>query len=134
MINEWVYDYLRNMVLDVYNPDAYRPFLHIEDACRAIETSLMDAATRNETFNVAGFNITKLELAATVTSVGECNYNTYEQTSDNRDYQVNTEKFHKATNFTYQHTIKELEVDLEKIRHFAIVRKTSNVEDFVMPL
>ena len=134
MINEWVYDYLRNATLDVYNPEAYRPFLHIEDACKAIQTVLdQPEKTNKQIFNVAGLNITKLDLASTITSVGECNYDIVERASDSRDYQVDTAKFSGATGFSYLHTLENLEEDLEEIRLFALVRKTNNAKDFVMP-
>ena len=131
MINEWVYDNLKNGYLEVHNPGAYRPFLHIEDACRAIETTLMDAATRNETFNVAGFNIIKGALAREISLALDTKYSSSEGT-DARDYQVSSDKFVQATNFIFKHKYN-LPADIYELKDFAFVRKTSNAEDFVMP-
>jgi nucleoside-diphosphate-sugar epimerase len=133
MINEWVYDCLRNGELEVYNGLAYRPFLHIQDACRAIKFALgMPDATRGQTFNVAGINITKEQLAGAVVGAVGGGWRLVSG-SDKRDYRVSSEKFTKATGFSYQHIIENLWADIQELRRFALVRKTSNVEDFVMP-
>jgi nucleoside-diphosphate-sugar epimerase len=131
LLNEWVYDSLKKGCIEVYNPLAYRPFLHIEDACRAIEVTLMDAATRNETFNVAGFNIIKGALAREISLALDTKYISSPGT-DARDYQVSSDKFAEATNFLFKHKYT-LPADIYDLKDFAFVRKTSNVEDFVMP-
>jgi len=133
MINEWVYNCLYDGSLNIYNGSAYRPFLHVIDACRAINIALeKPTETRSQTFNVAGINITKAQLAGAIVGVVGGGWK-LGGGEDKRDYRVDSSKFESAAGFSCIHTLASLSSDLDEIRLFALVRKTNNAKDFVMP-
>lgn len=68
VFNGFVRSAIRTKKLDIYNPDAYRPFVSLGDAANgiimAIEAPLKDVS--GEVFNVGGTNCTKAGLASLI--------------------------------------------------------------------
>jgi nucleoside-diphosphate-sugar epimerase len=130
MINDWVYECLMNGKIEVYSMNAYRPFLHIYDACKAIQTVLdTPSLTRNQIYNVASINIMKEHLAETIAKATNATW-VVGGGNDKRDYKVNCRKFTRDTHFIPSHTNVTLPFDLREIRVNALVQKTSNAGDY----
>lgn len=72
MVNQFTYDACVNQMIEVYSPNAYRPNIHVKDACYAILAVLLNPIdTQNKIYNVGGkeSNMTKREIANIVTSL-----------------------------------------------------------------
>jgi nucleoside-diphosphate-sugar epimerase len=114
LINEMAAAAASGRTIDIYKPEAWRPFLHVADAARAIRHVLNAdrEIVARRVFNVVGENYQKralLELALrhypktpTVVSAAK---------PDNRDYRVSAALIERALGFKPVHTIEDAFVE-----------------------
>ncbi len=77
--------------IDVFAPDAWRPFLHIDDAARAVAMLLEAAPAKvdHKVFNIVGENIQKRGLAEMSKRLfPQCDIRITDKKPDMRDYRV----------------------------------------------
>ncbi len=85
--------------IEVYSPEAWRPYLHIKDAARAIETiaSADDKIVNGNIFNVVGQNLKKSDLVDIVLKhYPQTVIKVTDKAPDLRDYKVSGKKFNKT--------------------------------------
>lgn len=86
-----------------YQPRARRPFLHLEDAVRAIRTLLQKAPrSKRLCYNVVGFNTSVGELAQLIQQRTGCRVVESAAVTDGRDYSVSAELIARDTGFRPQ--------------------------------
>ena len=94
----------------VFSPEAWRPFLHLRDAARAIAHCLgqPDELVRGKVFNVVGENYQKKALAKLVLKhyPDTCIAIT-ENRTDPRDYRVSGEAIRRALQFVPEFTVED---------------------------
>lgn len=115
LINEIVRDGFLNKKVVVYQPLAWRPFAHVYDICRAIETTLDASVSKiaGEIFNVGSKNYQKQEIIAHIKKyIPGCKEEIISTMIDQRNYSVSFEKIKRILGFKAQisldHGIKEM--------------------------
>ena len=106
LVNQFVYEAWHDHAIEVYTPEAYRPIIHVQDACTAIISVL--GKRHREVYNVAGYNVTKGELAEQIASyflVPPVEVITVDK-GDKRDYLVDFTKM-KELGITVEYTIEQ---------------------------
>jgi len=98
---------------EIRNPKAWRPYLHVVDACRAIELMVFrkNGFTPPNVFNVAYSNVTKEYLMTLVRRMSTIHFDVREGME--RDYKVTSQKIAKAFGFVAR---KSIEDALEEMR------------------
>lgn len=99
-----------NKPIQVFAPNAWRPFLHVKDAARAIEQCLKApiSQVKNKVFNVVGENYQKAGLVELVRKhFSETKIEIVDKAPDIRDYRVSAERIKRELGFTPMHTIEE---------------------------
>ena len=94
----------------VFAPEAWRPFLHVQDAARAVEHCLLAPASvmQGRVFNVLGENCQKRDLVRLVLKhYPDTKIEVTDRQPDLRDYRVSAERIRQQTGFTPRHTIEE---------------------------
>jgi nucleoside-diphosphate-sugar epimerase len=114
LISELARAAVRGEPIDIYKPAAWRPFLHIADAARAVAHVLGEDRRRvnGRVFNVVGGNfqkqglvdIVKKHFPKTVVKITDAN-------PDNRDYRVSGARVERDLGFYTQHTIEDAFVE-----------------------
>lgn len=100
--------------IDIYTPEAWRPFLHIADAARALEhfTEAPLEAIDGRVFNVVGENRQKLELVEIVRRhVPEASIRIVERAPDLRDYRVDGSRVQRELEFHTRSTVDDAFVE-----------------------
>lgn len=90
LLNQFIRDALVRGRLDVHGPNAWRPFVHVQDAAAAVATWLEadTHAVRGQVYNIGKGNYRKIDLAnAVAQGVGHVEIVTT-PASDSRDYCV----------------------------------------------
>ena len=118
LVNDFVYQATKNRCLTVFEPDARRTFIHVEDMAIAFTKSLLALANGKELYKVynAGdndLNWTKRQVAEYVKNETGCvvNYEEIGKDLDQRDYAVNFSKFNNdimTCTFPMGYGIKQL--------------------------
>jgi nucleoside-diphosphate-sugar epimerase len=96
--------------ISVFSPEAWRPFLHIRDAGRAIAHCLAQPETqvRDKVFNVVGENYQKKGLADLVLKhYPDTRISITEKRTDPRDYRVSGEAIGRALQFVPESTVED---------------------------
>lgn len=100
--------------IDIYKPDAWRPFLHVADAGRVTEHVLRADRNRvaGRVFNVVGDNYQKralMELVHKYFPAAEIRVT--DAQPDNRDYRVSGARIEHELNFLTRHTVEQAFVE-----------------------
>lgn len=98
----------------VFAPAAWRPFLHIRDAARAIQTCLEapEDRVRGKIFNVVGENCQKEHLAKLVLKhYPHASIEITEKQADLRDYRASGERIRRDLGFTTRLTVEDAFVE-----------------------
>jgi nucleoside-diphosphate-sugar epimerase len=110
LVSEMAKKCARGEKIDIFAPDAWRPFLHIVDAARAIEHILRSSPnqTARRVFNVVGENYQKRGLA----ELARRHYPDVEiivtdKNPDLRDYRVDSTRITQEIGFSPLHTVEE---------------------------
>jgi len=91
LVNEMARAAVLGDTIDIFAPDAWRPFLHIRDAARAMawELAAQVAPTGRRVFNVVGDNYRKRDLGALVSRhYPHARIEVTDKVPDPRDYRV----------------------------------------------
>ena len=110
LISELARSAVRDEPIDIYKPLAWRPFLHIADAARAIAHVLGEDRRRvaGHVFNVVGGNFQKQDLVAIVKKhYPKAVVKVTDAHPDNRDYRVSGARVERDLGFYTEHTIEE---------------------------
>lgn len=94
LLNQFTLSAWHDERLEVYNPDAWRPLVHVKDIAWAI--SLVIDEVKGGVYNVGGHNVTKLGLARMLLPDSAIQVRQVE--SDTRSYQVS---FHKLADLGF---------------------------------
>jgi nucleoside-diphosphate-sugar epimerase len=122
LINNFVYELVQKKSLTVYEKDARRTFIHIQDAARAIDFALNNpAALSGETYNVGDMdqNFTKKEVCESILDRMNnygitdvlANYAGVGSDPDKRDYAVSYNKINSLgfrTEISFSDGVEEL--------------------------
>ena len=96
--------------IEVYKPEAWRPYLHIADAGRAVDCVLRSERTKvaGRVFNVVGENYQKLGLVRLVREhFPDAGVTVTEGKPDNRDYRVSAGRIARELGFEPAHTVEQ---------------------------
>src|SRR5271154_64504 len=94
----------------VFSPEAWRPFLHVRDAARAVAHCLEQPEARvgGQVFNVVGENYQKKALADLVLKhYPDTRIAIAENRTDPRDYRVSGEAIRRALQFVPEFTVED---------------------------
>jgi len=110
LVSEMAKKCVRGERIDIFAPDAWRPFLHIVDAARAIEHILQSSPnqTARRVFNVVGENYQKrglVELARR--HFPQIEIAVTEKNPDQRDYRVDGSRIAGELGFNPLHTVED---------------------------
>lgn len=110
LISELARAAVRDEVIEIYKPLAWRPFLHISDSARAIRAVLAadPAVIRNQAFNVVAENLRKRDLADMVLRhYPASRIEVTDRAPDNRDYRVSGERVRRVLDFHTRFTVED---------------------------
>lgn len=110
LVSEMARAAARGDAISLYTPDAWRPFLHVVDAGRAVECWLDAANDRvsREVFNVVGENRQKRSLADMVrTHYPATRIDITDRAPDQRDYRVTAAKIERVLGFATTRTVED---------------------------
>jgi nucleoside-diphosphate-sugar epimerase len=103
-INEFTRDLALGKVLNVFDPDTWRPYCHVRDFAKIIELVLEapESAVRNQTFNAGSEinNFTKRQVIEIISKhIPKSSISYQEQSADPRNYRVNFDKLQTVLGF-----------------------------------
>ncbi len=110
LVSEMARSAALGLPIEVYKPEAWRPYLHIADAGRAVDCILRanSAAVATRVFNVVGDNYQKLGLVQLVQeNFPKADVRVTDGQPDNRDYRVSAARIKRELEFEPRHTVKE---------------------------
>jgi len=108
LLNQWSYEALSKGVIECYQPEAWRPFVHVADASDAVISVLTNwQHTKHRCYNVVGFNTTKLQLAMEVMARTGCRVTESSGTGDLRNYSVDGDLIKKDLGFNPRFNMAE---------------------------
>jgi len=109
LLNEIVYQALIERVIEIYDPEAWRPLTHVRDASDAVCACLnAGSSIVNEIFNVGTANLRKIELAYTVRRhVPETAIKVLNGGADKRSYKVSFSKIREKLSFVPKISVDE---------------------------
>lgn len=96
--------------IDIFGPDAWRPFLHIKDAGRVVDCVLSAPLERvaRRVFNVVEANYTKRDLVAILQRfIPDIQVAITDKKPDLRDYRVSAERIKAELGFAPAHSIED---------------------------
>ena len=110
LVNDMARAAALNHEIEVYKPQAWRPYLHVADVGRIME-KLLRAPTeklRGRVYNVVAENYQKSGLVSLVRKhFPAAKIRIVEAEADNRDYQVSAERVRKELGFQTMHTVED---------------------------
>ena len=115
-VNEFAYHLARGETLDVYDKDTWRPYCHIRDIARAIQTVLEAdrSLVAGEVFNVGhdDNNYTKKMIVDEITKYTNATVNYVEKGGDKRNYRVSFSKITSVLGFRPQVMVRDFVPEL----------------------
>jgi nucleoside-diphosphate-sugar epimerase len=131
-VNEFTTELLTKNQLSVYGEQFWRPYVHVTDVARAIETVLTHPAeaVRNEVFNVGSTdqNFRKLDLVELIRPYAPAAKVDYVQKNDDpRDYRVCFQKIQSQLGFHTSRTVAD------GIREVAQLVRDGIIQNFNRP-
>jgi len=108
LVHEFIRDAWTDKCVEIYGPDGWRPFLHVDDAARAVVMVCEQSATvgHKEVFNVGANdqNFQKVTLGKLIQKRLQCELKLNYKAIDKRSYKVNFDKIRKTLGFTAIHS------------------------------
>ena len=101
LVSEMARSAALGLPIEVYKPEAWRPYLHIADAGRAVDSILRanSAAVARRVFNVVGDNYQKIGLVQLVReNFPKADMRVTDGQPDNRDYRVSAQRIERELN------------------------------------
>jgi len=128
LLNEIVYKALTEGVMEIYDPEAWRPLIQVRDASAAVSECISAGlSTGNEVFNVGAVNLRKIELAETVKKcVPEAKIKVLSGGKDKRSYKVSFSKVTEKLSFTPKISVEQGIRELTD--HFRLVSNHKDVK------
>jgi len=115
LVNELAARAALGMPIELYAPEAWRPYLFVADAARAIAAVLgaPEQLVQAEIFNVVGENCSKHQLGGIVHErFPSASITVTERRPDRRDYRVSGAKFEAALGFHDARSVREVFIDV----------------------
>lgn len=108
LVHEFIRDAWNDKSVEIYGPDGWRPFLHVDDAARAVVMVCQQSDTipPKEVYNVGANdqNFQKVTLGKLIQKRLNCELKLNYKAVDKRSYQVNFDKIKAHLGFTAIHT------------------------------
>lgn len=118
-ISEMVKEAVLHKQIKLYQPDAWRPFVSIDDATRAILMVLKEKENlvHKQIFNVVGQNLRKKEVVEIIKKLDSSLTIIYNNKLDgnSRDYRVSGQKIRRRLGFVPKKTVKQGIIELLKL-------------------
>ena len=118
LVNEMARASAMKEVIHIYSPEAWRPFLHVRDAARAVEQVLNADKNLicNQVYNMVGENFQKRELVEMVCrNFPDSRIRLEEGKPDPRDYRVTSNKISNLLGIQAKCTIEEAFAEVVKL-------------------
>jgi nucleoside-diphosphate-sugar epimerase len=131
MINSMVSSALNNNKIELYVKDTIRPILGINDLKSAIVKIIDEPKDLRGYYNLASFNSTSEKIALSVSKITGVNITEMESPnsnptnkieSKNYNFSINSEKFIKNFNFTFEETVESITTGI--INNFEKIKLT----------
>ena len=110
LVNEMARSAALGQEIEVYSPNAWRPYLHMNDVIHSIEKIVItdDKSINGDIFNVVGCNLKKSDLVKIVHKYyPDTKIKITDKVPDLRDYRVNGNKFSKKFGEFEQNSIEK---------------------------
>lgn len=109
LVNEMARETVLGRTLQIFAPQAWRPYLHVHDAARAVTTVLETAdKPSGQIYNVVAENKRKSDLLDIARAFdANVKHHIVEKQPDLRDYRVSGEHFKKTFGFACRYSIAE---------------------------
>lgn len=110
LVNEMARDTVLDRELEIYTPQAWRPFLHIDDAAEAMEAVLLADLDKvgRQVFNVVGENHQKTSLLEIARRrAPDLKAKIVDRAPDLRDYRVSGERIGQAIGYQPSRTVEQ---------------------------
>ncbi|MGH7660523.1 MAG: NAD-dependent epimerase/dehydratase family protein, partial [Vulcanimicrobiaceae bacterium] len=110
LVNDMARSAASSRRIEVYKPQAWRPYLHIADVARAVEATLSapHPIVAARVFNVVAQNYQKSDLVdLTRKHFPNAEIAMVEAEADNRDYRVSAERVRRELGFECLHTVED---------------------------
>jgi len=108
LVHEFIRDAWNDKCVEIYGPDGWRPFLHVDDAARAVVMVCEQSATlpHKERLNVGANdqNFQKVKLGELIKERLQCELKLNYKAVDKRSYQVNFDKIKAHLGFEAVHS------------------------------
>lgn len=119
MINAMVSSAKDNGVINVYNPDIWRPILGILDLCRAVETIINSKHDNRGIYNLASFNMQVKDIGESISTIMEVPLKIHTDAtnlvltntklqSQSYNFSIVTKKFEDTFNFEFTETVNTI--------------------------
>ncbi len=141
LINDMVLNFYNDNIINIYSPNSWRPYVHIQDAARAISEVIRNQKKKFDIYNVCSMNIIKINLVKSIFKlIKKGNYKIVPNKFGQRDYKVDSSKFINLYKFKFKfnlnNSIKEIIkfikkekvnlVNSKKIKYTSIYKINSN--------
>jgi nucleoside-diphosphate-sugar epimerase len=120
LLHEFVRDAIVKKELNIYGPEFWRPFVHVQDVCKAIIDCIeapLDKVSY-QIFNVGGNenNIKKIEIAKLITKhISDVKINVLGADRDLRNYYVSFNKISEVLGYRITRTVEDGILEIKKI-------------------
>lgn len=117
LVNEMARSVALGESVSIFKPKTWRPFLHIQDAARAMEVILLSPVSkvRGQVFNVVGENFQKQQLVDMVfKNFPSANIDLADDRPDLRNYRVSARKIESTLGFFPEKTVEEAFLEIHE--------------------
>jgi nucleoside-diphosphate-sugar epimerase len=111
ILNDFVNTAVREKSIDVFQPNAHRPIVHVKDISRAIALVIEANNLEYKVYNIGDVNYTKKDLVKLVVKRTNATVK-YVEKDDNRDYKVNFKRAFTALGFE---VTRDIEKDIDEM-------------------
>lgn len=112
MINSMTFSAIKNKKISVFNGEAHRPIVSINDLGRAVKKIIETTEDKRGVYNIASFNTSIINAAETIAKKLHCDLInpdlSLSRKGGNYDFCVSSEKFCKSFNFKFEDTIETI--------------------------
>lgn len=113
ILNDFVETAVREGSIDVFQPGAHRPIVHVKDISKAIALVIEANNLKHKVYNIGDVNYTKKDLVKLVVKQTGAKVK-YVENDDNRDYKVNFKRAFDELGFEVTRDIKKEICDMIK--------------------
>lgn len=108
LINDLVRAIYFKEKLEIYSPETWRPYLHVNDAARIVSELVTKNKRRKECLNICSENIIKIKLVKLISKIlnSKSNIKINYSKKGMRDYKVSSEKLKRKYKIKFKKNIK----------------------------